>query len=125
MRHEPLREINGRFFYGVDGELVEVSTVTTYCLSCHDGTEGPARQGPSFDEPGNKMLCEGLPGLHPVEVLYPVDDRGYRATEELPAAIIMTEGRITCVSCHRLDSETHELVVKNRRSALCLTCHRK
>jgi predicted CXXCH cytochrome family protein len=71
------------------------------------------------------MLCEGLPGLHPVEVSYPLSDRGYTATQELPSSMLMTEGRVTCVTCHRLDSENHELVVSNRRSALCLTCHRK
>ena len=124
-RHEPLHEINGRVFYGADGHIVEVPSITTYCLSCHDGTVAPWRQGRSDQGRGDRMQNNGMPGLHPIEVLYPIGDRGYRATEELPSAMVMTGGCVTCVTCHRLDSEDHELVVSNRQSELCLTCHRK
>ena len=125
MRHEPLREINGRVFFGADGHIVEVPSITTYCLCCHDGTTAPPRLGQADQARGNRKQYKGMPGLHPVEVHYPTGDRGFRATEELPSAMIMTGGRVTCVTCHRLDSEDHELVVSNQRSALCLTCHRK
>ena len=125
MRHEPLHEINGRVFYGAEGHIVEVQSITTYCLSCHDGTIAPLRQGPSDQDRGDRMQNRGMPGLHPVEVRYPIGDRSFKTTEELPSAMLMTEGRVTCVTCHRFDSEDHELVVSNRRSGLCLTCHRK
>lgn len=125
MRHEPLHEINGRVFYGADGHIVEVPSITTYCLGCHDGTLAPSSLGPSDKGRGGRMQNKGMPGLHPVEVLYPIGDRGYRATDELPSAMLMTGGCVTCVTCHRLDSKDHELVVSNQRSELCLTCHRK
>ena len=125
MQHEPLREINGRVFYGVNGHIVEIPSITAYCLSCHDGIAAPSRLGPSDQDRGDRMQCGGMAGSHPVEVHYPASDRGYWAIQELPSAMLMTEGCVTCVTCHRLDSEDHELVVSNRRSALCLTCHRK
>ena len=125
MRHDPLHEINGRVFYGADGHIVEVPSITTYCLSCHDGTVAPRRQGPSVQGRGDRMQDIGMPGLHPVEVHYPTGDRGFKATAELPSAMVMPGGCVTCVTCHRLDSEDHELVVSNGRSELCLTCHQK
>ena len=125
MRHDPLQEINGRVFYGADGHIVEVPSITTYCLSCHDGAVALRRQGPSNQGRAERMQYNGMPGLHPVEVHYPTGDRGFNATAELPSAMVMPGGFVTCVTCHRLDSENHELVVSNRRSELCLTCHRK
>ena len=125
MRHDPLQEINGRVFYGAEGHIVEVPSITTYCLSCHDGTVAPRRQGPSDQVRGERMQFKGMSGLHPVEVHYPTGDRGFNATEKLPSAMVMPGGLVTCVTCHRLDSGDHELVVSNRRSELCLTCHRK
>jgi len=125
MRHEPLRQVNGEFFFAVDGHLVEVPNVATFCRSCHDGSAAPSRLGSRYANREDRLQCDGLPGRHPVEVPYPVDRREYQAVQALPPAMLLNEGRVTCVTCHRIDSETHELVVSNRRSALCLTCHRK
>jgi predicted CXXCH cytochrome family protein len=36
----------------------------------------------------------------------------------------LTDGQISCVSCHDLtNDEKHHLVIDNRESRLCLTCH--
>jgi hypothetical protein len=102
MRHEPLIVVGDRIFMEVGDGVSEIGEITHYCLGCHDGAIGPARQTPEL-RPAGGNNCTGLPGVHPVGARYPA-------------------GSITC---HDLLQESHGLVVSNRRSALCLTCHRK
>ncbi len=127
MKHQPLTHINGRFFAESDGQVVEIPDITMFCLGCHDGTAGPARQGPVDESFDSLAQCRGLSGAHPVEVVYPVGKAHYEFADpmSLPDRMLFAEGRMTCVSCHDLEAETHGLVIANRRSALCLTCHRK
>lgn len=118
--HEQLRRINGRIFRTIGGHLIEVSNVTLYCLACHDGAVGPARQGPSVGGGG----CSSL-GLHPVGRTYPAGEPGFNDWHELPASMHFEYGRTTCVTCHSTEDIQHRLNVPTRRSSLCLTCHRK
>lgn len=118
--HEQLHRINARIFRVIDGHLSEVLDVTLYCLTCHDGTIGPARQSPSAAGTG----CPSL-GLHPVGRIYPAGEPGYNNWQELPATMHFERGRTTCVTCHSAEDPGHALNVPTRRSRLCLTCHRK
>ncbi len=106
------------------------------CLSCHDGAIAPAISMPEHmqitSQIGRSVSEVGRPkylmGSHPVGVRYDarkaalVRQPGLRAGVEIP----LPDGRIQCVSCHDPHGTTgHEnlLVVSNRRSELCLTCH--
>lgn len=127
MQHQPLSHFNGRFFIEGDGQIVEIPNITSFCLGCHDGTSGQARQGPVENNLDSTARCRSLPGAHPVEVLFPVGKKNidFADLASLPHRMLLVEGRVTCVACHDMQAENHTLVVDNRHSALCLTCHRK
>jgi predicted CXXCH cytochrome family protein len=105
------------------------------CLGCHDGTVATSTIGSShallagvregFDVPDGFAWRD-----HPIGVPYPSGRRGYRplAFVQANGKIRLPEGRIECISCHEPHNATglpDMLVMSNRRSALCLSCHVK
>ncbi len=105
------------------------------CLGCHDGTVATSTLGS-----GHAMLVGVRDGFsvpddfywrdHPIGVPYPSDRREYRAESMVTAAgqICLPEGRVECISCHDPHNRSgvdKMLVMSNRRSALCLSCHIK
>ncbi|MFQ5424554.1 MAG: cytochrome c3 family protein [Phycisphaerae bacterium] len=112
------------------------------CLSCHDGTIASETVGGGG---GGDIRAVGAPVNprrdHPVGVEYPRNGRkpGRNRSRtrrdfvpisklESQGTIRLTNGRVECTSCH----DPHNalgypafLVMSNRRSALCLSCHRK
>jgi predicted CXXCH cytochrome family protein len=125
MQHQAIQLINGRFFIEADAQMVEIPNITGFCLGCHDGTAAPARQASLAKGFDQSSQCRGLPGDHPVETVYPTGSNEYAHPTSLPPKMLLVDGLVTCVSCHDLAREHHPLVVNNRRSALCRTCHRK
>lgn len=105
------------------------------CLGCHDGTLASSTIGSA-----HAMLAGVREGFnvpdgfvwrdHPIGVAYPSGNRDYRPFGQVVAGgqIRMPQQRVECVSCHdphnamRVDKM---LVMSNRRSALCLSCHIK
>ena len=105
------------------------------CMACHDGTVATSTMGS-----GHAMLAGVREGFyvppdfvwrdHPIGVPYPRNNRKYR-----PESIVTAEGKVRlpdgyveCVSCHDPHNRTgvrSMLVMSNRRSALCLSCHIK
>jgi predicted CXXCH cytochrome family protein len=104
------------------------------CLGCHDGTIAMSTMGTSHALLAGVREGFAVPDSfvwrdHPIGVLYPVGRRDYRPRSFVEkAGIRLPEGRVECISCHdphnTRDIE-HLLVMSNRRSALCLTCHIK
>ncbi len=104
------------------------------CLGCHDGTVAKSTIGSA-----HAMLAGVREGFsvpdgfvwrdHPIGVPYPRGDREYRPVSFATAnGVRLPEGRIECVSCHdphNTSGADHMLVMSNRRSALCLSCHIK
>lgn len=104
------------------------------CLGCHDGTVATSTVGSS-----HAMLAGVRGGFtvpngwawrdHPIGIEYPAAPREYHPQGFVVArGIRLPEGRIECVSCHDPHNQSGEkdmLVISNRRSALCLTCHIK
>lgn len=95
--------------------------LSTECLSCHDGTisqfpQVAVKQGIWQHEIGES---------HPIGVDYPRSDE-FTSPEALPKEIRLFDGKIGCLSCHEIyDKEYKMLSMTNRRSRLCLTCHKK
>ena len=118
------------------------------CVSCHDGTTGS-------DVSIEKIVSERKAGWsaasrdHPVGMKY---SESYLKKvgsmvplHSLPATIVMVDGKVTCLSCHKLeesvrrsidrDSEvtlssvactsSKEITVKEWRQNLCVSCHIK
>lgn len=109
---------------------------TLICLRCHDGTV--ARDTLSAVAGDNKRrihrsslfdLGHGN-GDHPVGIRYPSIDKGFHPTNKVIAggAVVLPDGKVECISCHdphNTSGEKYMLVTSNKRSALCLTCHKK
>ena len=92
------------------------------CLTCHNGIL--ARN----ISPCTKISCLLEPNSsHPVFKKYPPDGKEseYAPSFQVQAAgIILKNGEVTCISCHNLmNQEGFHLVMENKRSRLCKTCH--
>jgi predicted CXXCH cytochrome family protein len=105
------------------------------CLSCHDGSVAADTYGGTT---GDIAMSTGsivgrnrdLRQDHPVGVGYPDHDPGYhpRAQVEAAGRVPLPQGRVECLSCHDVHNQfgvEKLLVMSNKRSALCLACHRK
>lgn len=126
-----------------DGVL---DTLTRSCLDCHDGAQArfiAARQA------GTPTRYDGHRSLdHPIGMRYrdyPARDPvSYRYLLNLDPSIRLVEGKVTCVSCHRLKQEfaqetyqvlanlgsdrrlcvaSKDLAHDARTDGLCLGCH--
>ena len=89
------------------------------CLSCHEDftpTDSSSRDGKRWKS-------------HPIGVSYPAGGgpRGdFRPRNALGTAVRLLDGKVECESCHNLYSKIEPyLVMSNRGSRLCLSCHNK
>jgi len=91
------------------------------CLSCHDDLSASSSGGGSF---GERRLTS-----HPIGVVYPSSGgpaSDFRSIGSLDPAITLFDGKLGCESCHNLFSNIdHYLVMSNKGSRLCLSCHNK
>ena len=130
----------------------ELDRVAQGCVQCHDGARARHITVKEADAP-LQFSSSGVQVNHPVGMRYD-DFAGTRAGNYTPrflldSNIILLDGKVTCVSCHRLKEteepdnffETHwdenrsapvdtescsssrELTVGPRESDLCLACH--
>lgn len=114
--------------FGQVAEQIGDSTLdgsVVLCGSCHDGAVG---SNTGSHEPARVIRASAVSGDHPIGSDYPtVSKPGHRffPIDELPGGIILMNGKVGCLSCHNPygDASTSYLVMSNRRSALCLTCH--
>ena len=91
------------------------------CLSCHDGT---ISKMPSVAVKAG-VWRHGTNLSHPIGVRYPRDG-DFISKEFLPERIRLFDEKVGCLSCHDpYTKERNLLVINNRRSQLCLSCHRK
>lgn len=112
----------GEFVQNTGGGFLDEHSVE--CLSCHDGVI--SKMGGVKIRSGEFKHSIGL--SHPVGVEYPAmspqNDFVDKAT--LPEDIKLFQGKVGCLSCHSpYGGGKSFLVVENRRSALCLACHKK
>jgi len=109
---------------------------TLVCMRCHDGTMAEDMFGglaaPVAVNKGHKgLLTTGHGGTnHPVGIAYPQFDRDYQPMNVVLAKgeVPLPDGKVECISCHDPHNEMgtrYMLVKNNRRSALCLACHKK
>lgn len=96
---------------------------TNLCLSCHDGLM-------ASDAGVSPTRFNDLPGDHPVGVSMRQDqtsmssDDAMRAPHSLDRRIRLFNDNVGCGSCHSpYSTEKSLLVMSNRGSQLCLSCH--
>ena len=113
---EGVMTVGGRTFAPSGIDVVELPTVSSYCASCHDGVIAAAVHVTSSSSLSTSF---GSVGSHPVDVRYPDGDPGYVPMAQLDPRIHVTDGTVTCTSCHP-DDGAHALVFTNQKSRLCI-----
>lgn len=104
------------------------------CLSCHNGAVAASTVASSHVLLSVHRSGFSVDGFatrdHPIGIEYPAQRAGYRPRAQVlqSGVIPLPYNRMECISCH----EPHNaagvdkmLVMPNRRSALCLSCHEK
>ena len=97
------------------------------CLSCHDGTLAPSMlHSPTVTLFGTMGL--GLEKSHPVEIdyarAYLTSEGKLQAPSALNSAVRLHNGEVQCTTCHTCAEPTPEkLVMSNKGSRLCFSCH--
>jgi len=94
---------------------------STECLSCHDGTISKFPQVQV--KQGNWQHGIGI--SHPIGINYPRSEE-FVDIESLPKNIRIFDSKIGCLSCHDIyGKQKNLLVMDNKKSRLCLACHKK
>lgn len=116
-------QLTGHLAKTTVAENIELDPFSRQCLSCH--AESGDSVNMRVDQRGI-VRHGGGSGNHPIGMRYG-EAKGigiYRKMAELPAAILLPQGKVGCVSCHVGYSKKHgALVMSNNHSALCMTCH--
>lgn len=123
----------------LQAELQQPTGTSRMCLSCHDGTLalGALRKRPpgprSQLEPltGEALLGTDLSDDHPISFVYDSNLATHRPgladPSNLPLEVELDDDKqVQCTSCHDAHESEHDhfLVIDNRSSALCTSCHR-
>lgn len=101
------------------GLMVAVDAAAGSCLACHDGRLARGR---------NVCLEKcSFSTAHSILKRYPPPgkERYYAPLESLASrGIQLEDGKVSCISCHDLSNPGKDhLVMENRQSRLCLSCH--
>ena len=102
------------------------SSVDSYsleCLNCH-ANEGD-KKSIAISARGIVKHSSGAVN-HPVGTLYRnAQNRGsYKEMSKISSNIILPDGKVSCISCHKGYSKKHgEMVETKSTTALCLECH--
>lgn len=89
------------------------------CITCHDGMGSAPRNA------GNASC--GTAQSHPQSVEYPPKHKEkafHSRSYVLSHGIKLKNNKIVCISCHNLENpQPKHLIVEDKNSRLCLTCH--
>lgn len=99
------------------------------CLGCHDGSTASAIHVDVRNNPFGKSRVNSFRSDHPMGMNYAsyVGARsGYKPVYPGSNKMVFVNGKVGCLTCHNpLNPEAGHLVMSDRQSALCLTCHNK
>jgi predicted CXXCH cytochrome family protein len=111
------------------GSIGSLDAESTSCLSCHDGSI--ARDIGHVSEPAGRggLMRTTSGNEHPIGMDYRLTDPQDSDGELRPAAMLddrirLFNNQVGCGSCHSLYStKPSRLVMSNKQSRLCLSCH--
>jgi predicted CXXCH cytochrome family protein len=109
---------------GLDG-------LSTDCLGCHDGVSASSVSVDLRNSPFRRgSLVSSFSSDHPVGMDYSryvgSSRGGYKPVGFSSTKMIFVDGKVGCLTCHDpLNPEKGHLVMSDKHSALCLTCHNK
>jgi predicted CXXCH cytochrome family protein len=116
-------QLSGHLAKSSVADNIDLDPFSRQCLACHtENGDGPVTRVDQF----GIVRHSGGSGNHPIGMVYG-RAKGiglYHKQADLPAVVLLPEGKVACVSCHVGYSKKHgALVMSNDRSALCMGCH--
>ena len=99
-----------------------IDNFSIQCMACHEDLGDAAYRQAAGIDIGSEIAKTN----HPIGRRYTEITRfgGYRSSTRLPEAILLPDGKLSCVSCHAGYSDSHgALVLENRADNLCYACH--
>lgn len=114
----------------VKSERAELDPFTSDCMACHDGA-GAVSVTIDWRNNPSGLRSHKKPGGadHPIGMdyeSYAASSGDYKPISGLNPRMIFVNGRVGCLTCHDpLNQERGHLVMSDRGSALCLSCHSK
>jgi predicted CXXCH cytochrome family protein len=109
--------------------VVGLDSFSADCVSCHDGVSASTIGIDLRNNPmGRKSQVDSFQSDHPIGMNYNnyvAADKGFKSVRS-NTTMIFVDGKVGCLTCHDpLSSERGHLVMSDKSSALCLTCHNK
>jgi predicted CXXCH cytochrome family protein len=110
-------------------KFVGMDAMSAECVSCHDGVAATQVTVDLRDRPSDRTSMVNSPNNdHPIGMTYNsyvAAGRGYKPLLG-NTKMLFVDGKVGCLSCHNpLNQEKGHLVMSDRNSSLCLTCHNK
>jgi predicted CXXCH cytochrome family protein len=118
-------------FFGVAKSVrkapVELDSFSVDCLSCHDGAGAVSVSVDWRNNPAHLTALRRPSGSdHPIGMdyeSYVAQGRDYKSVGG-NTKMVFVNGKVGCLTCHNpLNPEKGHLVMSDRGSALCLSCH--
>ena len=110
-------------------KVVGLDSFSADCISCHDGVSASGIGVDLRDAPvGRRSQVDSFTSDHPIGMNYSnyvAVGRGYKHVGP-GTKMVFVGGKVGCITCHDpLNQEKGHLVMSDRGSALCTTCHNK
>jgi len=107
-----------------------IDAFSSDCLTCHDGVGASSVNVDLRNNPySHRSQINSFKTDHPIGMNYSsyvAVDKGYKMINPNNFKMIFVNGKVGCLSCHDpLNPEKGHLVMSDRDSALCTTCHNK
>jgi len=109
---------------------VGIDALSMDCLGCHDGSSASSVSADLRNNPYREgMMVNSFSSDHPIGMdyrRYVNAGKGYKPVMLGSTKMIFVDGKVGCLTCHDpLNQEKGHLVMSDRHSALCGTCHNK
>jgi predicted CXXCH cytochrome family protein len=120
----------GAMFFGrpASKKVVSIDDFSTDCVSCHDGASASSIGVNLRNTPfGRKSQVTSFTSDHPIGMNYDSYVAAKRGFKPIGMnKMLFVDGKVGCLTCHDpLNPEKGHLVMSDRNSALCTTCHDK
>lgn len=112
------------------GGKAEIDSFSLDCITCHDGMTAPAQELRYKNNPRNRTVdIDSVTGSHPIGMhyeSYTYANRELKNIQHVNPGMIFVDGKVGCLTCHNpLNPAKNHLVMSNRASNLCFSCHNK
>ena len=106
-----------------------IDTLSADCLSCHDGVAAVPVATVLRNNPFDRSHRTLPSSDHPIGMdynRYAASSGEYKSLFGVNNKMVFVNGKVGCLTCHDpMNPEKGHLVMSDRKSALCLTCHNK